>query len=95
MLFAVLLKSALCFHGDISVTATSLVCCCVSKYICIPNAANMPTLVSNPVSIYFFSSDYDEIFIMRTDSGVGGEAAHRSLGHLLPMWVTSCMCQLA
>lgn len=76
MLFVVLLQSPLRSHGDISIAVTSLVCCL--KYICIPNAANFPTLISNPVTIYCSSSDNDEVFIMCTDEGVGCRLLHHS-----------------
>lgn len=50
------------------------------KYICIPNAANLPTLISNPVTIYSSSSSNDEIFIMCTDEGVGCRPLRHSSG---------------
>lgn len=57
---------------------------CFKIHICIPNTANLPTLISNTVTIYCSSSDKDEIFIMWTDEGVGCRLLHCSLGHSLP-----------
>lgn len=49
------------------------------KYICIRNAANLPTLIFNPVTVYFSSRSFS-----CTDEGVGCRLPHHSLGHLLP-----------
>lgn len=94
LLSVALLKSALCFHGDISITVTSLVCC----------VWNIFTFQMQPICLLSFPTQWlftpHEAIMMRSLSCTQTRALDvgRSttlLGHLLPLWATSCMCQLA
>lgn len=94
MLSVALLKSPLCFHGDVSITVTSLVCC----------VWNIFAYQMRPICLLSFPTQWlftpHQAVMMRSLScaqmralGVGRSAT--LLGHLLPPWATSCMCQLA